>query len=275
MGLRAGLVMAVVVGALAVGCTAQEPSAPGGSSAGMRAFDFGEAEWFDAMSGSTVRLAGGLAEQDPDPVVYPGGIAWRMLGPVAYTDIDGDGDEDAAAGLHGAGGQMFSSAWYLWLWQDGSAVQVRRPIAGVSRCEGPIESVTAKPGAISVRMLMTEVADTCAGGGAVPVTYDVGLRDGWPVRVAPEFGPIELCNPRDLTDEVVPLGEVQLRVAGDERAPAVGERVRYSRVLINEIGASPYLPGHDAENWRLALGVLDTDSGPRRVCGWARLAELH
>jgi len=269
---------AAAVGALlAAGCSAERgrPS-PAPPSQEIRATDFADAEWHDAVFGTTVRLVGGRAEVDLDPVFYPGGVSWRLLDAPAYTDIDGDGDEDAAVGLRSAGGQTAATSWYLWLWQDGRAVQVRRPAVSVSRCEGPIESVTAKPGAIGVRLLVAgSPRDTCASGGSVPVTFEVGLRDGWPVRTSPAFGPVETCNPRDLTTELTPPGEVQLRVAGDPSAPAVADRTRYPAVLVDDLVVNPYrLPGRKPTDWHLVLALLPADTGPREVCGWAHVDEL-
>ncbi|TWG12299.1 hypothetical protein FHX34_105166 [Actinoplanes teichomyceticus] len=253
----------------AAGCDDAAP-APRAVSSEIRGFDFGAAEWVDAMSASTVQLTGGRARRAP--AAAWGGMSWQMLGPSAYLDLDADGDEDAAVGLHSHGGQMFSFAWYIWLWQDGRAVQVRRPIAETSRCAGPIDSVTATPAGFQVRMLITEMGrDDCAGGGSVPVTYVVGIRDGWPVRVAPDFGPIETCNPHELTVPLSPPSAVQLRTAPDDAAPPIGSPARYATVLTTELAVSPYLSAQERGDWLLVTAVA---AGGHRRCGWARADQV-
>lgn len=260
--------------AAAVGCDAGVEPPPRAVSTDIRRFDFGAAEWFDAMSASTAKLTDGLAKRPPDSVA-PGGVSWRMLGPPVYTDVDADGDEDAAVGLHTQGGQMFSFAWYVWLWQDGGAVQLRRPIAETSRCGGPIDSVSATPQGFEVRMLIAEMGpDNCAGGGSVPVTYVVGVRDGWPVRIAPDYGPIETCNPRELIVALTPPPALQLRTAPNDGAPPVGPPTRYETVLAAELAVSPYLDEQLRGDWLLVAAVLDEGGGERRLCGWVRADEV-
>jgi hypothetical protein len=268
--LAGGCALLVVV----TGCAAEsriEPPRP--PSREIRDFDIGAAEWYDVLTGETVRLRGGLAKRDLDPTAMPGGASWRVLGPPAYADLDGDGDEDVAIGLHADGGQMFSSAWYFWLWQDGSAVQVRRPIITTSRCDGIVESVVAKGAAVTVSVVLADGDDPCATSGSVPVTFDVGLRDGWPVRVAPEFGPVATCNERDLTETVLEPGEVQLRTWPDDASPPIGMPVEPDYVLIDDIHVSPYLEEYQSE-WVLVFAALNEDESTSRVCGWVRRDEV-
>ncbi len=266
------LLLASVGGA--AGCDAGSETPPPPASQEIRSFAFDNAEWFDAMSASTVKLTVGLAKRASDSVA-PGGVSWRMLGPPAYADVDADGDEDAAVGLHSRGGQMFSFAWYIWLWQDGRAVQLRRPIAQTSRCGGPIDSVTGTPQGFKVSMLIAEMGpDDCAGGGSIPVAYVAGVRDGWPVRVAPDFGPLETCNPHELTVPLSPPPALQLRTAPDDGAPPIGSPTRYEAVLATELAVSPYLTKEQRGDWLLVTAVLRERGAERRLCGWARADQL-
>ena len=256
-------------GLLAAGCNSGE-SPSHGVLRDIESFPFGDVEWYDAVVDTTVTLKGGLARRDTDDPMYVGGLDWRMLGPPAYSDIDGDGDEDAAVGLYSAGGQMVSEAWFVWLWENDTAKQVRRPIASSSRCDGFIESVTGKPAAFSVRLSLFENEDTCAGGGSIPITYDVGLRDGWPVRISPDYGPLETCNTREQVKQVIPARDLQLRVAAGDTAPPIGGRIRYNAVLVEQLDLTMTPDDMGYNEWLLVTAVQDS----RRVCGWTRVADI-
>jgi hypothetical protein len=261
--------LVVTIGLLATSCDSGSPRS-GGLAKDIESFQFGDAEWYDSVVNTTVTLKGGLAHKDTDDPEYAGGLDWRMLGPPAYTDIDGDGDEDAAVGLFSGGGQMASETWFVWLWESHTAKQVRRPIAASSRCDKLIESVTAKRGAFTVRSSLFEERDNCASGGSIPIVYDVGLRDGWPVRTAPNYGPLDTCNTREQTKQVTPARDLQLRVADDDTSPPVGARTRYDTVLVKdwELTRTPDGDGHGA--WLLVTAVRDDE----RMCGWTRVADI-
>lgn len=262
-------VLIVILGVLAAGCSSPAPR-PAGLSKEIESFEFGDAEWYDAVVDTTLTLKGGLARLDTGGPEFPGGLEWRMLGPPAYTDIDADGDEDAAVGLYSAGGQMVSETWFVWLWDAHTAKQVRHPIAASSRCDKFIESVTAKRGAFSVRASMFEEKDSCASGGAIPITYDVGLREGWPVRISPDYGPLETCNTREQAYDVVPARDLQLHIAADETSPLLGTRTRYDAVMVKRLDFISQPDGTGDYEWLLVTAVLDS----MKVCGWTRVADI-
>ncbi|RSD08627.1 hypothetical protein [Amycolatopsis eburnea] len=257
------------LGVLAAGCTAGTPR-PAELSKEIESFPFGDTEWYDAVVDTTLTLKGGLAHRETDGPEYPGGLDWRMLGPPAYTDIDDDGDEDAAVGLYSAGGQMVSQTWFVWLWTEHTAKQVRHPLAASSRCDGFIESVTAKRGAFSVRASLSEEEDSCASGGGTPITYEVGLRGDWPVRTSPAYGPLETCNTREQTKQVTPARDLQLRVAADDASPPIGSRTRYDAVLVAPLDLTVLPDGKGNFEWLLVTAV----QGAEKVCGWARVADI-
>ncbi|MCK9896840.1 hypothetical protein [Frankia sp. AgB32] len=232
--------------------------------------NLGNLEWFDDATSATIRLTNGRGERLAD--VVEGRITSTMTGPVVYADVDGDGDEDAAAGLHSVGEQLVADSWSVWLWQDGRPLQVRRPIAVTSRCDKPIESVAAEPTGFRVRAFVAIRGDDCATGGSLPVTYVAAVRDGWPVRIEPTYGPIETCDPRYLIHPVRPQGATVLRTSQDDRSPAVTATTRFSRLLVNWVDASPYLEPGESTRWVLLLAEKKSGKTTRQWCGWVRLS---
>ncbi|SMC47144.1 hypothetical protein [Kibdelosporangium aridum] len=263
-------VLAVVL----AGCSdSGPPTPPPVTSTEIRNFDFGAAEWFDVTNSVTVKLVGGMSHPEAQMAPTAFGMVNRVLGPVVYTDVDADGDEDAAVGLTAEGGQTFNTAWHIWLWQDGRAVQLRQPIALADRCQGEIESVTAKPGAFSVTAVLRDEGDSCSASGSLPVSYEVSVQDGWPVRIRPEFGPVETCNPREQTEQVVPPGELQLRTWPDEKSPAVGEPIEPTSVFVDEVYVGRYFRTREDRDKQWVLVSAPLGEG-RRVCGWARYPDV-
>lgn len=233
----------------------------------IRKIDFSNLEWFDAVTASTAKLINGVARREADN--ESGRFEWQLSGPPRYADADGDGYEDAAVGLRANGAQLEAEAWYVWLWRGGQALQLRVPIAQTSRCSRPVESVTAVPEGFRVQVFMAVSEDTCAGGGSVPITYVVGVRDGWPVRISPHYGPITTCDPRSLTATLHPVGTILLHTSPDVRSPSVEPAVNYDEILVDEYSADPELTPE--REWILGIAV----SGARRVCGWMRADQIR
>lgn len=250
---------------------APEPPAPSVTSREIRGFDFGNAEWFDPSVAETVTLEDGTYIRGAGAAVSPmsGGGEWRIVDGPRFSDADADGDEDAVVALATSGEQSANVGWYIWLWQDGTAVQLHQSIASTTRCSRPVEAVTAVPGGFEVRAyLFQDGMDNCAGGGAVPVTYVAGVRDGWPVRIRPDFGPIETCDPLVLTERTRPGGKVQLRVHPDGRAPEVEPARRYDSLRVDRYALDRYVAPE--RKWALTLA----HRGEKVVCGWAHVDQL-
>ncbi|MGN9906834.1 hypothetical protein ACTMTJ_04680 [Phytohabitans sp. LJ34] len=246
---------------------------PSVASREIREFDFANAEWLDTSVSETEKLQDGAARRSEDTALSPmsGGGSWKLLDGAQFADADGDGDEDAAVGLATSGGQSANVGWYIWLWQGGTAVQLRRAIVSTTRCDRPIDGVTAVAGGFEVRTFVFQSnVDNCAGGGAVPVTFVAGVRDGWPVRIRPEFGPLATCDPKALTVPLRPGGEVQLRVDTDARAPIVEPAQRYDSLMVSELSVSPYLTDEERGDWVLARAVR----GDKVTCGYAHVDQV-
>jgi hypothetical protein len=252
------------------GAAPKKPPPPSVTSRQIRSFDFGNAEWYDSGVLQTVQLKDGGADRGEGSPLSGGG-RWRLLDAPQFADVDGDGDEDAAAGLATSGEQSANTAWYIWLWQDGTARQLRRPIVSTTRCDRPIDGVRVVPGGFEVRMFMFTEGDACAGGGVTPVTYVAAVRGGWPVRISPDFGPIAGCDPLALTVQVRLRKRIQLRVDADARAPAVEPAAVYDSILAGELTMSPYLRIEDVGEWALVIAVRDG----KRICGFVRTSDIR
>ncbi|MFC4495464.1 hypothetical protein ACFPA8_15130 [Streptomyces ovatisporus] len=214
-----------------------------------------------------MKLVDGKAEREADN--ESGGFSWRLSGEPRYADADGDGHEDAAVELQARGAQLAAKSWYVWLWRNGGPRQLRLPIAQTSRCDRPIESVTAARNGFEVQMFMPVSEDDCAGGGSVPITFVAAVRDGWPVRTKPYFGPTAPCDSRSLTAALRPAGKILLHTSPDERSPSVESAAAYDEFLVDEYSADPELtPERD---WILGIAT----SGSRKVCGWARADQVR
>jgi hypothetical protein len=229
---------------------------PGG---GIRDFDFANAEWSLARTPQPVRFRNGTADL-PD-----GAGHIRLLPPPVFADADGDGDLDAAVQVTLSNENYTDETWYAWLWQDGQAIQVRRPIAFGARCSDTVAGVTAAQGGFQVDMKIKRAKDACASGGTVPVTYVVGVRDGLPVRVQPTIAPAEWCLPEEHTTELPPGTPAVPRLAPLPAAPVVpGATGSYAQIRLNSGKTDTDAAGH---RWYLAL-LSGTDGSS--LCGWVQ-----
>jgi hypothetical protein len=229
---------------------------PGG---GIRDFDFANAEWSMIRTSRPVRLGNGTASLPDDA----GQV--RLGHSPVFADADGDGDLDAAVEVSLSSGNYFADTWYGWLWQDGRAVQVRRPIAFGGRCSDTVAGVTATQGGFRVDMKIKRAKDACASGGTVPVSYVVGVRDGLPVRVQPTIAPAEWCLPEEHTTELPPGTPAVPRLAPMPDAPVVpGATGTYAQIRLNSSKTDTDAAGH---RWYLAL-LSGTHGSP--LCGWVQ-----
>jgi hypothetical protein len=224
----------------------------------IRQFDFGNATW-RAWS-MPVRLANKAATVPDD------GIVWRfaMASEPVYADVNGDGAEDAAAALSddGGGGNARNTSWYVWLWENGTAHQLDTPVAQHTRCGPFTDAVRGVEGGFEVLDKAWDASTTCAEGGAAPLTYVVGLRDGFLVRIRPRPAPLEVCNPRDLATPLRVRPGAVAYLARDLNAPRLPDR-RYEHANVDT-------RDDGGGGWRLAL----VTSGAERFCAWLRTDDV-
>ncbi len=157
-------------------------------AADIRTFDLGNTAWLYSPGGTelpvTVQLAAG---------VYTGDAGTYELGDAQYSDVDGDGDEDAVVSISHADGNGSERLWYLWLADGPEVAQLQYPIAQTSRCGTAVDAVVAGDGSVSVtqRLRIPGLDDTVAcsepGTGlqvrTITVYAEGELR--WPVQTSP------------------------------------------------------------------------------------------
>lgn len=223
----------------------------------IRRFDLGNATW---RSGRTpVTLANRAAAVPGDGYT----VRYEMVGEPVYADVNGDGAEDAAAALSDdGGGNARNTAWYVWLWEGGTARQLDTPVAQHTRCGPATDAVRGVDGGFEVLDKLWDGETTCADGGAAPLTYVVGLRDGFLVQVRPRLAPLEVCNPRHLTTPLGVRDGASAYLARDEQAPRLPDR-RYEHANVDTRDAGD-------SGWRLA----QLASGGERFCAWLRTGDV-
>ncbi|MDJ0313850.1 hypothetical protein [Arthrobacter sp. H35-D1] len=116
--------------------------------------------------------------------------SWEVLAPRWW--IRGDwwrgrdwrGGDDAAAAINRLDGNGFESLWYLWVADGANAVQVKYPIAQLSRCGTVVDSVVAGKGGVTVTQRLRvsgeddKVPYSGAGSGLQARTITVKAVDG-------------------------------------------------------------------------------------------------
>ncbi|TWJ12010.1 hypothetical protein LX16_2755 [Stackebrandtia albiflava] len=222
---------------------------------GIRDFEFVGAE-FRSVDGRTTEL---ITEQE----VMEGNtgtatdIPYFVRGEPQYVDIDSDNDLDAAILISVVAGGS-TPQLYVWLWEDGKAVQAKYPAAVTEDCGDHVEAFRPVVGALEV--------DLTTGARCEPdarlqsQTYRVTVVDGYPVRTTPGFGSVDTCDPaiRPVVGDWE--GEPPL-VAPATDAPGVAEAADIQRVEL--LSRQP----HYAPDWQLARVTL-TDGA--QSCGWVR-----
>ncbi|WP_412542618.1 Hsp70 family protein [Longispora sp. K20-0274] len=230
----------------------------------IRTFDPASATWtvLDlADELATVPLVDGHAVSD--------NVEWTVRKDRLYADLDGDGDEDLAVAIHGQaiGGKLYRQYWYVWLWRDGRAAQLTRPVATEGWTSGTIDAMTVVPGGLEVkRREWTWDGGNTADGGIEPQTYVVAVRGDWPYKVGPRLA--ALCcpygaKPRPATAQE-PLSPGATPAAD---GPRIAQGVRYSTVEVFTVGVAPVL----VDGWALCRLV---DASGAAFIGYVPAAQV-
>lgn len=230
----------------------------------IRDIDLGELEWREAVS-----------EQYLTPAAEPGPIQYAVAETIAYADVDGDGHEDALAGLEITDGQGFEQIWYIWTWdeQAQTAVQVESPIARMARCGDAVLEVAATDGSFALTEALRPQGDTsdCASLGHIQFTRHVSLEDGWPVLTGGIEGDGGICPQPDATDALFPA-EYPLHTGPLETMSMLSDP---APVSFAEVDVSGHL-WLFREHWML-VHVTSEESVDQRggyvPCAWVHLEE--
>ena len=203
---RTGLASALVALLLLVctGCAA----APGGSSVpsptsstpsadlsgpkGIEHFDFANAAWFDAQSGTALKPGSNASPASGTPW-------WKVDAasqgnPTQYADLNGDGYEDAVAWLTTGKGTDYWHYAYIWLWDPAtrSAHQLNYPLTDDKNCGNATKSLAVSGSTISVTRLIRQ-NQTCTQQPTHEVTNTIALERGIPIRTSPVRASVMPC----------------------------------------------------------------------------------
>ncbi|GLZ82043.1 hypothetical protein Afil01_68500 [Actinorhabdospora filicis] len=222
-------------------------------------FDFANATFTDADRGTTAALQGGKSE----PFDYDKSTGGYRLGdpPIVYADADGDNDQDAMVMLVQEGGNGFFESVYIWLWQDGKAVQIPHAIADGGRCGSRVGAFTGEADRFRLTRDIVVATPTCAQPQYQSETVAIGVRQGFPVTLEPGFGAAASCIVGEYEEAKEITGYKPL-LAPDDLAPAVGEPEEFTRleaILLTYSGA---------DNTWARVRMTRTDGSV--VCGWLR-----
>jgi hypothetical protein len=208
-----------------------------------------------------VRLVNGRTTLNPQ--AYPTDrVTLSIPAAPVFGDADGDGDLDAAVPIRMDAGNGRVDNWYVWLWQNGRAVQLTRPMAKDARCGPRVVAVRAVTEGFAVQGFQRRQELDCAHLADVKADYTIAVRRNFVVRIRPEYGPAEPCVPQLFKQQAAPTGV--LRLGPNAAAPPVGPATRYSRIML---GAGLLGKDRQGGEWQLALGYAADGT---RTCGWLR-----
>ena len=241
----------------------------------IRTVDLANATWLYSFSGFDqpveVQLVDGTASSDGDgfPITY-------TLGEVSYGDIDGDGDDDAAALLSRAQSNGSEALWYVWLAQGAEAVQVKYPIARTGRCGTLVEPLVIGDGAIIIteylRVPRQDDNIPCSEPGTGlkkrTITIHAARAETWPVQTAPVPAWGGLCAGGKYPDAAPGLVDLW---AAPVKSAAVAAVAGPDNGVIFDQKDSPLMK---REGWTLVgfrlFGVESDTGGADTACAWAQ-----
>lgn len=254
---------------------------PSSTSSGIRAVDFGE-QTFDGIFGyegdeGQVRLRGGKGSFGMGGATtlkdHPG-----LKDLPRYSDVDGDGDEDALVSVESTQGNGVSLQVFVWLWDQkaGRAVQQLPAVVNDGRC-GDFTTglkVTGQ-GRISITYAdKSRDPGSCAETPSVTSTRVVSVRGDRPVvQVEPFLSTLDWCNPAEANDDVWRPDQSGPGFKGLYAGPS-----RSSGLLVPADQIAYYNtvdPSQNAELdtpfvlvWYMPKGRTIDDLGDRWPCGW-------
>lgn len=212
--------------------------------------------------------------QHEDQEVVPEGGADQMgravkLGEdTVYTDLDGDGAEDAVVSLATEDGNGHSETWYAWVWDEesGEVAQASQPLARAARCGDVVDSIRpADGGGVTIREYLRVSGDpaSCADYPSLEVEREVVVDDGWPMLASSPGGFGGLCpQPEPGDAELSSIEESQeLHSAPDDDSPSIdSDGLKWLAMVDNRV-----FPWLQVDGWHL-VGIGPSDGYVR--CAW-------
>ncbi|MGP9487784.1 hypothetical protein ACT3UA_08525 [Glutamicibacter sp. 363] len=234
----------------------------------LRDFDLDNAQW-EIKEGYGAKKSTALQFKDGKATIN---TAEYSVGDVVYSDLNGDGVEDALAPIEMLDGNSFSSHWFIWLAEVDQPEQLPHPVAASRSCGDFINEVTAVPGGIEItetRRTIFDADHSCAEGGTWEETRTIAVEQFgedkiWlPVQTSPERGYGGVCN-EELPGDVMPFDEPYYL------APTMQAKEEFTSGEIRGISIAGLedqgTEGGEPGGWRL-YNVVETDDSVER-CIW-------
>lgn len=239
----------------------------------IRTVDLANATWLYSENGFgtpyEVPLVDGAAVVDEN-----GFPAQYALKDFIYGDIDGDGDEDAAAQITRSQDNGYKALWYVWLAQGTEVMQVKYPIAETARCGNFTETVAFSDGALAITEYLrvpglddnVPCSDHGTGRRQRSLTVHSEGDEAWPVQVLPVAAWGGLC-PGSKWDESSP-GLADLWAAPSDDAPQTSTAGADGGAMF-ELKEAPLL---QEDGWTLIgvklAGTADAQGITPMECAW-------
>jgi hypothetical protein len=248
--------------------------------------DLATLTWYDAFSGTRITARQRTSEAD----LPPEDLRHEVDAPAAYSDVDGDGDQDAIASLTTSVGNGYQTVWYVWLWDTKRSApqQVKDPIVEAARCGTQVRSIkAAAEGGFTIQESLRDFngTESCAEEPPTRTSRTVRVVDGMPVLgddpggyggycpqpTAPGDG--GMSTPADVGDPAV-------HVAPTAGSPTVSpSRVEWLGLLEQPTSwldsSLAQAPWTTRDGWELVYYRLRGDDGSGPLpCAWIRPVEL-
>ena len=279
--------MVATVGLLAAGCSEPKtelktltptvvptPSEEQPEIKSLRDVDLGNAIWIDPMSfdGKTSKIHLKDSKGNDEFSSYE-------LGKIVYSDLNGDGVEDAVAELKSTSGNAYWEHYVAWVATDDDPVQVPGELAYTHNCGSTVTNVEPATDGIKItEYLRSDFQNTaCSENGPLKQVRTVGVEQYadddqyYLVRKDTLGGYGGYCHPEGKSDTIA----VSIPVYS---APNAKSKMPLERQAMMGYLAGPDAAGETTEDGQWMLGTVlisddKSETGMQTRCAWMPTAK--